>query len=168
MSLSAGTAPRKAGYLPSHHVELLARLQLCLRQECNVHRYQEQGHTLFHSIWAHYHKDPVRDGGIGSEAEAPLSIAIGWKELRGLTWLRLLPLDKTGQLLVIWEASPSRDGGGGHPQGDTYIWLICFLLTLFEPNFNFQPLFLSSLEKFLERASAFFASAAQRSPITQG
>jgi hypothetical protein len=109
----------------------------------------------------------VRDGGIGSEAEAPLSIAIGSKDLRGLTWLRLLPPDKTGQLLVIWEASPSRDGRA-HPQSDTYIWLIGFLLTLFEPNFNLHPLFLSSLKKFLERASAFFASAAQRSPITQG
>jgi len=136
LSLSAGTAPRKAGYLPSYHLKILARLQLCLRQECNVHRYQEQGHTLFHSIWAHYHKDPVRDGGIGSEAEAPLSITIGSKDLRGLTWLRLLPPDKTGQLLVIWEASPSCDGRA-HSQSDTYIWLICFLLTLIEP--NFQP-----------------------------
>ena len=111
LSLSAGTAPHKAGYLPFHHLKILARLQLCLRRECNVHRYQEQGHTLSHSIWAHYLKDPVRDGGIGSEAEAPLLIAIGSKDLRGLTWLRLLPLDNTGQLLVIWEASPSCNGG---------------------------------------------------------
>jgi hypothetical protein len=152
LSLPAGTAPRKAVYLPFHHVELLARLQLCLRQECNVHRYQEQGHTMFHSIWAHYHKDPVRDSGIGSDAEAPLSITIGSNDLRGLTWLRLLPPDKTGQPLVIWEASPSL-GGRAHPQSDTYIWLICFLLTLFEPKFNLQPLFLSSKEVFGEGLS---------------
>jgi hypothetical protein len=55
-----------------------------------------------------------------------------------------------------------------HPQRDTYIWLLGFLLTLFKLNFNLQTLFLSSPKKFLERVSTPFASAAQRPPITQG